>query len=146
MNSIKVSLLIICFCVSAEENYNYVVIDKIRSVYDGDTFRVDVKEWPALVGDNIPIRLRGIDTPEIRGSKCVAERRLAYKVRDSLRAYLNPGSLYKLLDYGRGTFFRVVGRVTKDGKDVGEWLIDNGYAQTYTQKEGHFDWCSHLSR
>ena len=36
--------------------------------YDGDIITVDSPDWPDIVGDNIGIRIAGIDTPELRGT------------------------------------------------------------------------------
>jgi endonuclease YncB( thermonuclease family) len=33
----------------------------VLSVYDGDTFRVDISGWPPIIGKNIPVRVRGLD-------------------------------------------------------------------------------------
>ena len=61
-----------------------VSVDKVVSVYDGDTMRVNVSGWPPVVGQNMPIRVRGVDTPEIRG-KCQEEKRQAYAARNYVR-------------------------------------------------------------
>ena len=42
-----------------------VVINEVINVYDGDTFRVNIDEFPPIIGENIAIRILGIDTPEI---------------------------------------------------------------------------------
>jgi endonuclease YncB( thermonuclease family) len=42
--------------------------DQIVEVYDGDTFKVDLPGMHALFGDNLSIRLLGIDTPEMKGT------------------------------------------------------------------------------
>jgi len=47
------------------ENENVV---EVISVYDGDTFKVNLTGEREIFGENLSIRLRGIDTPEIRGS------------------------------------------------------------------------------
>jgi len=67
----------------------------IVSCYDGDTCRVDLPrsafndDWAyELFGHNIPIRVEGIDTPEIRG-KCQKEKDLAYEARDLVRGLLD---------------------------------------------------------
>lgn len=56
-----------------------VTISRVVSVYDGDTIRVDIDHWPSIIGDNVPIRLAGLDTPERRGAECEAEKVLAYE-------------------------------------------------------------------
>ena len=66
----------------------------IVSCYDADTCRIDLPrsafndDWAyQLFGHNIPIRVEGVDTPEIRG-KCQKEKDLAYEARDLLRGNL----------------------------------------------------------
>ena len=56
--------------------YGMAIVSKVISVYDGDTFRVNIDSLPAIVGKNITVRLNGVDTPEIKG-KCQHEKDLA---------------------------------------------------------------------
>ena len=68
----KLPFLILCIgfsSVQAAPEYGTAIVSKVISVYDGDTFRVDIDSLPPIVGKNIPIRLNGVDTPEIQG-KC----------------------------------------------------------------------------
>ena len=86
----QIFLLILCigfFSVQAAPEYGTAIVSKVISVYDGDTFRVDIDSLPPIVGKNIPIRLNGVDTPEIRG-KCQYEKDLALKARDFVRKML----------------------------------------------------------
>ena len=46
------------FSVQAAPEYGTVIVSRVISVYDGDTFRVDIDSLPPIVGKNIPIRLR----------------------------------------------------------------------------------------
>ena len=71
-----IALCLGAFIVQAATAYGTVTVSKVISVYDGDTFRVNIDSLPPLVGKNIPIRLKGVDTPEIQG-KCQYERDLA---------------------------------------------------------------------
>ena len=64
------------FTANAKENYNGIVIDEVTSIYDGDTFRANIRGYPSIVGERMPIRINGIDTPEMRG-KCTKEKTLA---------------------------------------------------------------------
>ncbi|MBF0370483.1 MAG: hypothetical protein HQL52_13605 [Magnetococcales bacterium] len=59
--------------VPAREEKSYGNIEGViyRGNYDGDTIRFDIPGVHPLLGDNISIRVRGVDTPEIRG-KCPA--------------------------------------------------------------------------
>jgi len=87
----KLTILLLSILVSfnsqAKPQYGTVTVSKVISVYDGDTFRVDIDSLPPIVGKNIPIRVNGVDTPEIRG-KCEYEKNLALKARDFVRAKL----------------------------------------------------------
>ncbi len=57
------------FSVQAAPEYGTVTVSKVISVYDGDTFRVDIDSLPPILGKNIPLRLNGVTTLEFLG-KC----------------------------------------------------------------------------
>ena len=42
--------------------------DQVVEVYDGDTFKINLPSEHPLFGDNLAIRIFGIDTPELKGS------------------------------------------------------------------------------
>lgn len=46
----------------------------VKSVYDGDTMRCDLRLGWGVVIANEPVRLYGVDTPELRGDERVAGR------------------------------------------------------------------------
>lgn len=66
-------LLVVCILNAKSFYYKSVNIDEVVYIYDGDTFRVNISSYPDVIGKNMPIRLSGIDTPEIRG-KCEKEK------------------------------------------------------------------------
>ena len=100
-------LLFILFVVSvspapqAAPQYGTVTVSKVISVYDGDTFRVNIDSLPPIVGKNIAIRVNGVDTPEIRG-KCQYEKDLALEARDFVRGKLANAKEIKLTNFYRG--------------------------------------------
>ncbi len=114
-------------------------VSKVVSVYDGDTLRVDIDGYPDVVGKNMPVRIRGIDTPEIRG-KCPEEKALAKKSRDFLRLKLAEAKEIELLDVDRGKYFRLLASVYVDGKSVGKLLISEGMARAYDGGK-RLGWC-----
>ena len=59
---------------AASKTYGTVVVSQLVSVYDGDTFKVNIDGWPDIVGKKISIRIYGIDTPEIRGTKGIVKK------------------------------------------------------------------------
>jgi micrococcal nuclease len=135
-------LLALClgvFTAQAAPEYGTVIVSKVISVYDGDTFRVDIDSLPPIVGKNIPIRLNGVDTPEIRG-KCKYEKDLAIKARDFVRNKLANAKEIKLNNLQRGKYFRVVANVMVDGVSLEQELLDNELAYKYTGGKKS-SWC-----
>ena len=125
--------LLVCFLslnTYAAKQYGSVTVSKVISVYDGDTFRVNIDSLPPLIGKNIPVRLEGVDTPEING-KCQYEKDLALKARDFVRRKLLNATEIKLKDLQRGKYFRIVAKVYIDGVSLEGELLQNGLAYQY---------------
>ncbi|VAX08697.1 hypothetical protein MNBD_GAMMA25-900 [hydrothermal vent metagenome] len=96
------------------ELYSYRA--KVRSVYDGDTIRVDVDLGMKTSINNEPIRLYRINAPELRGSD--AEKEKGRAARDYLRQRLDGKEIYlKTLKDKRGKYGRYIADI---------WLEDNG--------------------
>ena len=55
--------------VTNDENLFILSPDQVVDVYDGDTFKIDLPSMHPLFGDDLSIRLFGLDTPEMRGTK-----------------------------------------------------------------------------
>ena len=125
--------------VQAAPEYGTVIVSRVISVYDGDTFRVDIDSLPPIVGKNIPIRLNGVDTPEIRG-KCKYEKDLAIKARDFVRNKLANAKEIKLNNLQRGKYFRVVADVMVDGVSLEQELLENELANKYSGGKKS-SWC-----
>jgi len=132
-------LILISFNSQAKPQYGTVTVSKVISVYDGDTFRVDIASLPPIVGKNIAIRVSGVDTPEIRG-KCQYEKNLALKARDFVRGKLANAKEIKLTNLQRGKYFRVVANVLVDGVSLEQELLDNELAYGYDGGK-KLDWC-----
>jgi micrococcal nuclease len=140
----KLLLLFTCilgvFSAQAAPEYGTAIVSKVISVYDGDTFRVDIDSLPPIVGKNIPIRLNGVDTPEIQG-KCQYEKDLALKARDFVRNKLANAKEIKLTNLQRGKYFRVVADVMIDGVSLEQELLENKLAYKYTGGKKS-SWCN----
>jgi len=112
----------------------------LTSIYDGDTFRVNLKGYPEIVGERIGIRINGIDTPEMR-AQCENEKRLAQQAKQFTVTQLRKAKKIELRNMKRGKYFRIVADVYVDGKDLGQMLIDNTLAVTYDGGHKGKDWC-----
>ena len=110
------------------------------SNYDGDTVRVDIPGLHPLIGKNINIRIRGIDTPEIRG-KCYKETVKAKKAKKRVRKLLTNAENIILEQMGRGKYFRIVAKIVADGINIGETLIQENLAVPYYGGKKTAKWC-----
>jgi len=139
MRLLLITALLITFQVQAAPQYGTVTVSKVISVYDGDTFRVNIASLPPIVGKNIAIRVNGVDTPEIRG-KCQYENNLALEARDFVRDKLSNAKEIKLTNLQRGKYFRVVANVLVDGVSLEQELLDNELAYEYSGGK-KLSWC-----
>lgn len=122
------------------QTFGDIVAPEIVRVYDGDTFFVDIAEMHPIIGEEIGIRVRGIDTPEIRGS-CERERALARRARDRTTLILADAETIVLRDIERGRYFRIVATVIVDGRDLAAILLEEGLAVPYDGTTSRPDWC-----
>jgi len=124
----------------AEQTYGDVEGVIYRDNYDGDTIRFDIPGVHPLLGKNIPVRVRGVDAPEIR-ARCPEEKALAQRAKAMVRERLSNATRIILMEVGRDKYFRIVAKVVADGMDVGEMLIDAGLAVPYDGGRKLTGWC-----
>jgi micrococcal nuclease len=124
--------------IPQEVTNNPIVISKVISVYDGDTFRVNIEGYPDIIGENIPIRVNVIDTPKIKG-QCDYEKQLAIKAKYFTSTFLSGGTV-ELRNIEREKYFRIAADVYVDGVSLGNSLIDAGLAYKYDKKKKK-NWC-----
>lgn len=55
----RFSLLILCFISVAAnaKDYGNVTVKEVTSVYDADTFRVNIEGYPPIAGERVPVRV-----------------------------------------------------------------------------------------
>ena len=140
MKSMVFGLLTILTVAAYADSFGDIQQVKLIRVYDGDTFFVDISGVHPLLGDEIGIRIRGIDTPEIR-AKCDSEKKLAYAARRLAEKILLGATRIDLVDVERGKYFRIVATVMVDGVSLGRELIDASLAVPYDGKGKKHDWC-----
>lgn len=138
-SKLVVALCFFSYQLSAAD-YGNVVVSRVTSVYDGDTFRVDIDQWPALIGKNAPIRINNIDTPELR-AKCPAEKRLALAAKSFTKNKLEHAKKIELRQLNRGKYFRITADVFIDGENLAEGLLAKGFAKVYSGKSKKQSWC-----
>lgn len=122
---------------AAEEVAGPVKAEVLR-VIDGDTIEIRAQIWLGLALTS-HVRIRGIDTPEMRGA-CLEEKALAAAARDRL-AELAGGTI-RLANISDDKYFgRVLADVTaSDGTDLGSAMLASGLARPYDGGT-RGDWC-----
>ncbi len=132
-------LLLLGLCRTALAREPRIANVLFESCYDGDTCSFVVPWLPPVLGDPLTVRLRGIDTPEIRG-RCDSERQLARDARDVAVEVLSRSRRIDLLLPERGKYFRLVVDVIADGESLADVLVRKGLARPYEggRREG---WC-----
>ncbi len=126
------------FSHAAEVIKGPVFADVVR-VIDGDTIEVRARPWIGLAV-TVKVRLRGIDTPEMRG-KCSEERGNAIRARLALITLIGEERQVILHNVKLGKWAgRVVADVQAKGLSVGDVLITAGHARKYTGRKRK-GWC-----
>ena len=109
---------------------------EVVRVYDGDTVRVNIDLGFGIFIRNTAIRLRGINTPEVRGDSKVE----GYASRDRLIAILssadNTCRVKTIKGNERGKYGRILGEIyvgsdEKGWTNVNQQLLEEGYAVAY---------------
>ncbi|HID69658.1 MAG TPA: thermonuclease family protein [Desulfobacterales bacterium] len=137
------SSLIAAETVSRTEKYEtFRNVQFVRN-YDGDSITFDIPETPAIVGKNIIVRLRGIDTPELKKNTCANESTIAREAKTLVHTLLKNASIINLHRIDRGKYFRILADVEFDGQDLAEVLIKNRLAVKYSGGRKEYDWCRH---
>ena len=124
---------------SSNENLFILSPDQVVSVYDGDTFKIDLPSMHPLFGDDLSIRLFGFDTPEIRGTTDEVKA-LAMQAQELTEKALKGASKIELKNPQRGKYFRVVAEVWIDGESLGEKLKSEGLAKEYDGESARPEW------
>lgn len=117
----------------AGEAHSFAVCGTIRQtcVVDGDTIWLE----------GVKIRIADIDTPEISSPQCDAEYERGFRARDRLVVLLNEGE-FELRPIGNrdeDQYGRKLRVVTRDGRSLGDQLVGEGLARTWTGRRE--PWC-----
>ncbi len=92
----------------------------VTHVSDGDTVWVQ----PMHAGEVQKVRVLGIDAPELCQS-------WGPQSREALRAVLQ-GQTVEVLGRHRDTYGRLLAQLSRQGHDVGAWMVGQGHAWSYS--------------
>lgn len=113
--------------------------EQVVEVYDGDTFKIDLQGLAPIFGEKLAIRVKGIDTPEMRGTS-EEVKALAVQARELTEDSLKGAQRIELRNPERGKYFRIVAEVWVDGKTLAAMLKDKGLAKDYDGEGERPEW------
>jgi len=117
---------------------NFSEVD-VASVYDGDTFRANFPCDEPLICANVPIRVNGVDTPEM-AARCAAEKDAAIAAKQFTQRALRGGKIF-VRTHERDDYERIIAEVYIDGENLAHKLIEAGHGRRYTGGSKR-DWCT----
>lgn len=102
----------------------------VLSVYDGDTITVSAEPWPRVTVTT-SVRIKGVDTPEIRGD-CDKERHLAQDARAFVIEWLSEHPNAVIVGPHLGKYAgRIVAYICDDNENLSDALIAESLARPY---------------
>lgn len=120
-----ITMLLLSFILSSYKplkEINFLGVQYVRN-YDGDTVTVNIFGVHPLLGREIGIRIKDIDTPEIReGEKAIAAKIF-------LESLMESSEQIDLKGCTRGKYFRIVCDILVDGSCVSKMIIKEGHSK-----------------
>ena len=102
----------------------------IVSVYDGDTFKINLNCSLAVYCEKVPVRVLGVDCPEIKG-KTEKEKQLAQQAKAFTKSFLEQGPI-SLTQCSRDKYFRLLCKVSNgQGQNLADELIKRNLGYKY---------------
>jgi len=129
MNKISILLLFLILPLGATE---FRTTGLILRVVDGDTFHARLRD-----GRKLKIRLLGVDTPESYTTRYGYKEYLGKQASSFVRNILNKRNVVFHFQTRRnqriqsGRYGRALAFITINGRDLGEILLQKGYASVY---------------
>ena len=108
--------------------------------YDGDTITFNLPDLHPIIGEEISIRVNGIDTPEIKG-KCEKEKYNAQQAQQMVADFLKDAEQIVLKNMERGKYFRIAADVIIGGENLADVLVEAGMAVRYDGGKKTHKWC-----
>lgn len=99
---------------------------KVTAVHDGDSIKV------VFPTETVWVRLYGCDAPEVISNYVSANQPFGTEAGLLLRDTVK-GKTVKVETLFRDVYNRMICKVTLDGKDLTEFMVENGYAWWYQE-------------
>jgi len=146
MNSKQISfvifflLTVICWAgqetnAAPDTSYGRALVDRVKCVDIGYIFYCDVKDWPAVIGANIGVKIEGIEPPLIVAEEGGANKFFELQTKKFIETTLNKAKRIELDNIKRRESFGIVADIIVDSNSLASLLIENGYARLRTKTD-----------
>ena len=137
----KILLFIFLFVTTVNSNELKITEYKGNFCYDGDTCYGTLSGAPESL-KFVRIRIRGIDTPEIKG-ECEKERKLAQKAKLYINKAINEAHLVTLRNLKWGKYGgRIIADLYIDNTNYLKYIEDEDFFVFYNGSRKIKDWCN----
>jgi len=130
LKNIFIVLFLSIVSIQAKTYEDKITNFTIIKVRDGDTFVIKINDTYDVFGEEIAVRIRGIDTPELKDER-EEIRKIAELAKEELENLFKNAKTIELYNLGRDKYFRLLASVKVDGVDVAKYMIKKGLAKEY---------------
>ena len=140
------TLVITIFCVSAgmcfsgeqteavpwaksAKTYGGATVEKVIGIDKGFSFRCDIKEWPAVIAEDITVRIDGVGPPLIVSSGAMPNKFFELQTAKFMERTFAKVRSVRLENIKRGRTFSIVADVIVDSNSMADLLIGAGLAR-----------------
>jgi micrococcal nuclease len=110
-------------------NYGGAVVEKFLEADGLYTFRCNIKDWPPIIGQDIPVMIKNIEPPTIVTDQKSPNIFFELQVKKFLENNLAKAKIVNLERIQRGESFCLIADVMLDGKNLSRLLIENDLAK-----------------
>ena len=125
------------------DEYTFRCVQYVKN-YDADTITFNIPGVHPLIGKSISVRVRGVDTAEIRGSG-VCEMKKARIAKRLVENLMKNAKSIELRQVSKDKYFRILADVYYDQKSLKDILFKNHLAYAYEGgKKLRPNWCERI--
>jgi endonuclease YncB( thermonuclease family) len=138
-----ITLVVISYAmgVDAKDDLDPSFSIEIVGVYSGDTLFAKLYPLPSPL-NKIAITVRGVESPNIKTSKCEIEKQLARRIKEFVANRIVNSKSIRLKKVKWGAYSgMLLADVILDGENLTDTLIQMGYGVPYYGGLKTGDWC-----
>jgi len=115
------------------KTYGDAIVEKITGIDKGFVFRCNIKEWPAVIARNIPVRIDRVGPPQIVTTGGMPNKFFESQLKKYLSQTFAGAQAVRLENIKRGRTFSIVADVIVDSNSVADLLIAQNLARPYAK-------------